>query len=399
MLSENTLVIIESTIPVLEKNGEALVHHFYQRMLSHQPELKHLFNATHQETGQQAKALASAVLAYAKHIRHLEVLAPAVMRIAHKHTSVNVRPEHYPIVGKHLLASLQEILNLPTDHEIIQAWGIAYQQLAELLISTEAQLYEKAANQAGGWSSFRPFRIEKKEQESEEIVSLYLYPTDGGPVPDFQPGQYVSLKSQLNGIVQLRQYSLSDAPNRGYLRLSIKDESKQSTRVTRVSGWVHSSLQPGNIVELTPPFGHFTLVESETNSPIVFISAGIGQTPLLSMLSHLLFKQSQRPIHWVHAARHPRVHAFGQQIQHWCTQYPQLQSTFFYEERPDNLTYHSHKGKITAHHITQFLQPEANYYLCGPTAFMVEQHQHLNNQGVPPTHIHYEVFGSDHLGL
>jgi nitric oxide dioxygenase len=400
MLSENTLSIIESTAPVLKEHGLGLIEHFYQRMLTHQPELKHLFNQTHQKTGQQAKALAGAVLAYAQHIRNLDVLLPAVNRMAHKHASVNVRPEHYPIVGKHLLASIQEVLNLPADHTIIQAWAEAYQQLASILISVEAKLYEQASTQSGGWSGFRPFRIEKKEIESHDIVSLYLYPTDLGSVPLFQAGQYVSVKSQVEGITQLRQYSLSDAPNRGYLRLSVKNESAQHILTkNHVSGWIHQALKEGDIIEMTPPFGHFTLQEKEKNTPIVFMSGGVGQTPLMSMLNDLILTKSQRQISWIHAAKSSQHHAFGKYIHHLTSQYPNIQAHFFYEQPSENNTIPHTVGRINQEQIKNICQEQARYYLCGPIAFMLEQYQHLTRLGVPQTQIHYEVFGSDHLGL
>ena len=88
-------------------HGVALTRHFYARMFEHNPELKHIFNQGHQAGGEQQQALAGAVAAYAEQIDDPSVLAPVVTRIEHKHVSLGVRPEHYPIVGKHLLASIR----------------------------------------------------------------------------------------------------------------------------------------------------------------------------------------------------------------------------------------------------------------------------------------------------
>lgn len=407
MLDTNTQSIIKSTIPVLEAHGLQLIEHFYKRMFKHHPELQHIFNQTHQQSGNQQKALANAVLAYAQHIENPAILINAVNRIAHKHASVNIRPEHYPIVGKHLLASIQEVLGLAADHEIIDAWAKAYQQLAEILITAEAQLYETMAAQSGGWSGFRPFKLVKKEIESSEIISLYLYPSDGGAVPEFKPGQYVSVKAFVNGVIQLRQYSLSDAPGRGYLRLSIKRESEkqvselESFPKGKVSNVIHDALKEGDIVELTPPFGSFYLHE-DSNNPVVLMSAGVGQTPMLAMLNHLLVQQSDRAVYWLHATRNRKVHAFKKYIQEVAQKYKQVRSFVCYEHIEPEDQQHidfNFQGRVTKEIIEQHvLIPDARYYLCGTIPFMASQKQSLMQLGVDESHIHYEVFGSDTLG-
>ena len=119
-------------------HGVALTRHFYARMFEHNPELKHIFNQGHQAGGEQQQALAGAVAAYAEQIDDPSVLAPVVTRIEHKHVSLGVRPEHYPIVGKHLLASIREVLGEAATDELVDAWAAAYGQLADLLIAEEA---------------------------------------------------------------------------------------------------------------------------------------------------------------------------------------------------------------------------------------------------------------------
>eukprot|EP00487_Bulimina_marginata_P007364 TRINITY_DN28367_c0_g1_i1.p1 TRINITY_DN28367_c0_g1~~TRINITY_DN28367_c0_g1_i1.p1 ORF type:complete len:103 (+),score=17.95 TRINITY_DN28367_c0_g1_i1:55-363(+) len=98
MLNNAHIEIIKSTIPLLESAGPALTQHFYQRMFTHNPELKDIFNMTHQRTGRQGVALFEAIAAYAKNIENLAALTTAVERIAQKHTSFNIQPEHYQIV-------------------------------------------------------------------------------------------------------------------------------------------------------------------------------------------------------------------------------------------------------------------------------------------------------------
>ena len=130
--------LVKATIPVLKEHGVALTTYFYQRLFRHNPELKNIFNQSHNETGKQPVALAMAVLAYAENIDDPSVLAPVITLIANKHASVGIRAEHYPIVGKHLLASIREVLGDAASDELIHAWGVAYGALADVFIEAES---------------------------------------------------------------------------------------------------------------------------------------------------------------------------------------------------------------------------------------------------------------------
>src|SRR5690606_3455367 len=110
MITAKQKLLIKDTVPVLKENGVALTSHFYKRMFSHNPELKNTFNMGNQQNGKQQMSLAMAVLAYAENIDDPSVLVHAVTKIGHKHKSLDIRPEHYAIVGKHLLASIKEVL-------------------------------------------------------------------------------------------------------------------------------------------------------------------------------------------------------------------------------------------------------------------------------------------------
>lgn len=137
--------LIKSTVPALKEHGVLLTTHFYQRLFTHYPDLKTVFDMANQESGRQPIALATAVLAYAQHIDNPSVLEPALTRIGHKHTSLNIRPEHYPIVGEQLLASISEVLGEEATPALLDAWAAAYGQLASLMIGIEAALYAAKA--------------------------------------------------------------------------------------------------------------------------------------------------------------------------------------------------------------------------------------------------------------
>lgn len=223
-LTTRQIELVQSTIPTLKEHGVELTRYFYNRMLTNNPDLKEIFNLGNQRNDAQPHALASAVLAYAQNITKLQNLGDAVSQIAHRHVSLDIQPDQYPIVGTNLLHSISEVLNVPMESELIEAWTAAYQQLADILITTEANLYKKQDQTEGGWNGWKKFKIVDKQIESSEITSFYLQPADNSPLPEYKPGQYISVRVMVPqlGIRQPRQYSLSDSNHPNYFRISVK---------------------------------------------------------------------------------------------------------------------------------------------------------------------------------
>lgn len=146
-----------------------LPRHFYKRMFTHNPEVAPYFNPANQ-TGKQQRALAAAIVAYAANIDNLEVLGGAVELIAQKHTSLMIKPEHYPIVGENLLASIREILGEAATDDIINAWAAAYGFLADILIGRERQIYGENSKKLGGWEGFKLLLVSRKDKESSSCM-------------------------------------------------------------------------------------------------------------------------------------------------------------------------------------------------------------------------------------
>lgn len=126
MLKQSTIDIVKSTAPILAENGELLTKHFYKRMFSNNPEVLPFFNQSNQQSGTQQRALAGAITAYATHIDNLEVLNSAVNTIVQKHVSLQIKEEHYPIVGENLIESIKEVLGDLATKEVVTAWSEAY---------------------------------------------------------------------------------------------------------------------------------------------------------------------------------------------------------------------------------------------------------------------------------
>lgn len=141
MLDQKTIDIIKSTVPVLKTHGVEITTTFYKNMFEKNPEVKPLFDMGRQSSGEQPKALAMSILASAQNIDNLPAIMPVVNKIAERHCNSNVKPEHYPIVGKHLLDAIKEVLGDAATDEIIDAWGKTYGVLAEVFIEVEKNLY------------------------------------------------------------------------------------------------------------------------------------------------------------------------------------------------------------------------------------------------------------------
>ena len=143
MLSSKTVEIIKSTVPALKEHGLEITTTFYKTMFENHPEVKEMFNMDKQESLAQPKALAMTVLAAAENIDRLEVLLPAVKKIGQVHVNSNVKPEHYPIVGKNLLIAIKEVLGDNATEEVIEAWSEAYDVIAKVFIDVETDIYNK----------------------------------------------------------------------------------------------------------------------------------------------------------------------------------------------------------------------------------------------------------------
>jgi nitric oxide dioxygenase len=399
MLSTNTITIVKFTAPILEEHGETLTRHFYQRMFRENPEVAPFFNPAHQAGGTQQKALAAAICAYAANIDNLEVLGGAVELIAQKHASLQIKPEHYPIVGQNLLASIREVLGEGATDDVINAWAEAYGFLTTILTGREHQIYKTNADMPGGWEGFKSFRVDRKEKESEIITSFYLVPVDGGQLPAFKPGQYITVRVPLNGQTTMRNYSLSDKPGQSWFRISVKKEEGANANEPDgyVSNYLHNDIQAGATLEIAAPCGEFFLDITEKHKrPLVLLAAGVGITPLMSMLLAALEASPHREIVFIHGSLHPGNQAFKNTIDALIADHPNLRAHYRYSDLEDGsgLPENCSKGFVDAELIESMVPDrDADYFFCGPHVFMVNIYHELLAWGIPASQVHFEFFG------
>lgn len=394
MISAASRPYIDASVPILRAHGPAITTRFYADMLAAHPTLTRLFNMGNQAQGRQQQSLAAAVFAYAANIGNPGALGPVVERIVHKHVSLGIRAEHYPIVGHHLLKAIADTLGEAATPALLDAWKEAYGSLAKLLIQAEAAMYATAGIEPG---HTRPLRVTEVKRESANVLSIRLEATDGQPLPAFKPGQYVSVAVDLpGGRHQLRQYSLSDAPDGRTMRISVKrEDALPDAPAGEVSNWLHANVRVGSVLEVSHPFGEF-VPDAESDQPIVLLSAGIGITPMVATLKRIAQVAPQRRVVFAHAARNAGHHALGAEVAALKAAMPNLAVVNFYEEACEGAL----TGRMDVAQLPAWPLGEAEVYLCGPTAFMQAQWLALLQAGVPAARLHREVFGPellDHL--
>ncbi|QGM81091.1 NO-inducible flavohemoprotein [Otariodibacter oris] len=376
MLDQQTKDIIKATIPVLEQHGTTITQTFYKNMFEAHPELLNIFNKTNQKQGHQPMALATTVLAAAKHIDNLADILPHVAQIGHKHRALEIKPEHYPIVGENLLKAIKEVLGDAATPEIIEAWGKTYGVIADIFIKVEKDMYDHSA-----WAGFKPFKVINKRAVSNNVVEFTVKPDF--TLPEIVAGQYITVRVQPKGEenLSLRHYSICSTDTSEGLKFAVKREG-ESDKKGLVSHYLHDQINIGDTLEFTAPAGDFLLVENE--KPLVLLSGGIGITPILAMLEAQVNKNPSRPIHWIHSCFNEKYHAFKAESELLLSKAQQATSHIVYTENANRID-----GTFIKQHIPQ----DAEIYLCGSISFMEGMLKLLTENGWEENNIHFEPFG------
>ena len=392
MASKKTIEIVKTTAPVLEQHGEAITKVFYRLLFENHPELKDVFNMIHQKKGTQQKVLANTIFQYACHIDKLELLGGTVDSIVQKHVSLSIPKEAYPIVGENLLEAIKVVLGNAATSEIIDAWAEAYGDLATIFVKKEETIYAEREKNIGGFRGVKEFVITDKIEESDVVTSFYLKRKDDVPVPIFIAGQYISLTIEIPNTEHkhTRNYSLSDLNSKDYLRISVKKEAGNPDGI--VSNYLHSSLNIGSTLTIGMPSGEFILKES--NRPLVLMSAGIGITPILSMYKEAI-KNGKQKIILIQCVLNSKTHAFKNEINHLLDN--NSKSVVVYSSPLDSDVLGKdcdYEGFLTSEILNDLgVSKESDFYFCGPTPFMANTIDILNDLEVNEEHINYEFFG------
>ncbi len=253
-----------------------------------------------------------------------------------------------------------------------------------------------------GWAGTRKFEVARRVPESSDVCSFYLKPHDGKALPAFVPGQYLTFQFQRPGDAKplIRCYSLSDAPGLEHYRVSIKRVPAPRDRPEIPPGlgsnYFHDQIHEGDILDVKAPSGHFQLPPTETR-PLCLLSAGIGLTPVLSMLLHLAARQDGREIWFFHGVRQGRELVQADTLRRIAREHPNVRLRIcFSDPAPGEQAGRDfdHQGRVSIELLKKSL-PANNYafYLCGPGPFMESLVSGLDAWGVPKTDVNFEAFG------
>ena len=241
------------------------------------------------------------------------------------------------------------------------------------------------------WPAFRELRVAEVVRESANVTSVYLAAENGIALPAAQAGQYLTLRITGAGRpAPVRSYSLSSAPAAGTYRISVKQEPQGIA-----SSYLNQDLRPGAVLNVAAPRGDFVL--DDGTGPVLLISAGIGVTPVLSLLHQLAAQHSERDIWWLYGARGPHEHPFAAEAHALLASLPQTREHVFYSAAtpPERHRVHAAAGRITKEALAGLgLPASASAYICGPASFMTDVRDALTALGLDPARIHTELFGA-----
>lgn len=381
-LTPGNAEIIKQTLPLVGANITKITPIFYEKMFAAHPELiADTFNRGNQKSGEQQKALAASIATFAAMLVDDNAPDPVEMlsRIGHKHVSLGIVEDQYPIVHDNLFAAIVEVLGEDVvTPEVAAAWDEVYWLMAKVLIDYERELYRSAGVADG--EVFTTAEIISRKQLPAEAMEFTLRPDEmTEKFMDALPGQYTSIGVRLpDGARQLRQYSLVDVDKEtGCIRIAVQRDGE-------VSSFLMDSLSDGDRVDATLPAGD--LVLDDSNTPVVLVSQGIGSTPMVGMLSALAAAKSERTVVVLHADSSAQDHA-QRDLQESLS--AQIGATYnlFYRESGQRMNL----GELMNEGV---LPTGAHWYLCGGTSFLQDIREQIadGEQALAPEKVAFELF-------
>jgi ferredoxin-NADP reductase/MOSC domain-containing protein YiiM len=293
----------------------------------------------------------------------------------------------------HSSEQLQRALQIPA---LSKGWQSSFQAMLQQDLSAKTTVGNPGlANeeQAPAWPGFRQMRVANINKESENVTSFVLASIDGQPLPRFQAGQFVVLRLLVDPCKPpvLRSYSLSDLPAADHFRISVKSELNGIG-----SSFLCNRAREGDLLDVSAPRGSFTLRPSQ--NPVILLSAGVGATPVMSMLHSLAAERSQREVWWIYGARNRVDHPFAEESRSLLKQLSRGRGYIVYS-RPAAIDRVGADFDAPGHIDTALLErigvsQGSDFYLCGPTSFLQNMRDGLRNWGVLAENVHTEIFGA-----
>ena len=293
----------------------------------------------------------------------------------------------------HTREHLERALRIPA---LSRGWQDSFRAILQQEMSGGPAAGNPGLTPPGGpppaWPGFRPLRVSRIEKESSSVLSVTLAPGDDRPLVAALPGQFIVLRihPKPEGPILLRNYSLSDLPTSDHYRVSIKLETNGAA-----STYLHSQVRVGDLLDVAAPRGSFTLKAGD--KPVVLLSAGVGATPVLAMLHSLAAEASPREVWWLFGARNGEDHPFAAESSNLIKALPYGRRFIGYSRPSSNdrpgIDFDA-SGRITVDVLEKLGVPrDADFYLCGPAAFLKDLSAGLAAWGISDDRVHTEIFG------
>ncbi|EMG49260.1 YHB1 Flavohemoprotein [Candida maltosa Xu316] len=384
-LTPSQIKIIEDSVPILEHLDLRLGDKFYKRVLRKHAELRPYFNETNNKLLRQPRAFSYFLLMYARNIRDLTPLQHTLNRIISRHIGLQVKPEHYPILGEILIDTMDDLFPPQmVDKEFKETWTIAYGNLANLLINAEKIEYSKKP-----WDGFKEFVVTRFTLECCDTKSFYITPVDGSAIPKPERGQYLCMRWHLPNetLEKTRVYSISEFP--------LENEYKLTVRYIpggQVSSYIHNELKVGDSVFAGPPCGDCYYNSSEKD--MVVLAGGNGIAALMPVVEAGL--QECRNVKLLYSNRSTESRAFGKLLKQYKEIYGsrfkviEFLSRGFVVDPIDKF----HRRSLTLEDL-DFITPENDVYLIGPRSYMKMVEDYLNEKKIQ---VKMDYYGPQEVG-
>lgn len=382
--------IVSATLPLIGSRVDDITTEFYRGMFDNHPELlRNLFNRGNQAQGAQQRALAASIATFAAHLVDPDLPHPAELlsRIGHKHASLGITADQYPIVHEHLFAAIVKVLGADTvTAEVAEAWDRVYWIMADTLITLERDLYAAAGVEPG--DVYRRLRVTSRVDDPSGAVLVSV--ATGDPTK-FLPGQYVSVGVTLpDGARQLRQYSLVSVSGTDRLTFVVKPvEASGEAPAGEVSNWIRDNLCIGDLLDVTLPFGDLHPAE-QIGQPFVLVSAGVGITPMIGILEALAAEHPDTRVQVLHADRSDTAHALRERQHELIAALPNATLDVWYEDGVTAGAPGVHPGLLNLAGID--VPADAQIYLCGGAGFVQAVRTQLLGRGIAAERVHCELF-------
>ena len=250
------------------------------------------------------------------------------------------------------------------------------------------------------WKGLRTFRCVRKIRESALVASFHFVPADGGAPPSFQPGQHIPLEiARPDGGDPLRRtYSLSNRPGEDTIRITVKREAAPAGG----SALLHDAVDVDDVVRMRNPGGSFVL-DQDSRRPVVLLSAGVGLTPMIAMLDHLVAAGSERRLWFLHSTGSGRDHVMGAHVRDVARRHGNVRAHVHYTRpRPEDVLGRDYDdgGRLSVDVLKRLLPwDDYEFYVCGPGPFMKVMIEGLLGNGVLPERVRWEAFSADGLDI